>query len=43
MHTSSMNVAAERSARWVSWMDLYSGANVAQASVPYADQARMNM
>ena len=29
-----MNVAAERSARWVSWMDLYSGANVAQASVP---------
>ena len=44
MHTNSMNAAALRSARAVSRLvSWYSGANVAHASVPYVDHARMNM
>ena len=39
-----MNAAALRSAREVSRrVSRYSGANVAHASVPYVDHARMNM
>ena len=43
MQTSSMNIAELRSAFVRVRLVLYSGANVAQPSVPYADQARMNM